>query len=108
MNRKTHYGMSAETAAARAPFTVCWHELPKWMPDPDGGGTPVLCRGWIVRDKNGDKTWPTSGADVGVKFGAENCANELNLAAAKWLMENEGPAIDVVKESWEETNRYRK
>lgn len=108
MSRKTHYGMSAETIAARAPFISVYKELPRGGFDRATGrwSDIHLEYGWVVLDKSGDKIFPPT--DVGAQSLCNSCVEELNLVAAKWLMEHEGAPIDVAKEAWEEINRYRK
>lgn len=104
---KAYYGMYAEEIAARAPFDIHYHEGLRWdwdVPRAHGGWPDLtLLQGYIVRDKNGDKVFPP--IDVGAEQLCRGVVEELNLVAAKWLMEHEGPPI--VDDDYEEVTRHR-
>lgn len=111
---KTYYGMYAEEIAARAPFEVHYDETLRWDWDSPrtrrGLPEATLVRGYIVRDKNGDKVFPPIA--VVTEQLCRGAVEELNLVAAKWLMEHEGPPIvdddyeEVARRIYDELNRY--
>jgi hypothetical protein len=104
---KTYYGMYAEEIAARAPFEVYYYETVRWDWDSPharrGWPEATLVRGYIVRDKNGDKAFPP--IDFSTEQLCRDAAEELNLVAAKWLMEHDGPP--AVDDDFDEAARRR-
>jgi hypothetical protein len=80
---KRYYDMRAETVIRRAPYSSVHKEHAQMI-----GCDPKLISGYVVVDRYGDKVWPHF-IDVAPKPASDKVTEELNLIAAKLLMEQE-------------------